>query len=369
MSLPACDVALCYGTRPQVIKASVLKTELARRCQLLTIDTGQHYDYSLQALHYEQLAIAPPDLFLEVGSGTHADQTAAVLSRVEKVLLERRPRAVVVIGGSNSTLGSALAAAKLRIPVVHVEAGLRSRDDGLAEEINRRMVTAIAKVLCTPGPTATRRVRAERPDAIVVETGDVAFDALLKQAGHLPDPAGLLPSGIEQPYVFATLHRAELTDQPELLYEVLAALNQLHRPVIVPVHPRTFDTLESAGSRLRELKALHFMEAVGYRDSLALIRSADIVVTDSGGVQREAYWLGVPCVTVRSETEWEELVACGANRLVPPTAFARLPAVVAEQRERWSGPERWANDAYGTGHAARAVAAAATGLVAGSAGH
>jgi UDP-N-acetylglucosamine 2-epimerase len=366
--LPQCDVALCYGTRPQVIKASVLKTELARRCRVLTVDTGQHYDYTLQAVHYEQLAIAPPDLFLEVGSGTHADQTAGIMTRVEKVLMERRPRAVVVIGDTNSTLGSALAAAKLRIPVVHVEAGLRAKDSMMAEELNRRAVDAIAKVLCTPSAAATRRVRAERPDAIVVETGDVAFDVLLKQAGHLPDPTGLLPSGVTSPYLFATLHRAELTDNPELLFDVLAALNQLERPVIVPVHPRTFQILENAGERLRTMASLRFMEAVGYRDSLALIRGAEMVITDSGGVQREAYWLGVPCVTMRNETEWEELLACGANRLVPPSAAARLPAVVAEQRARWGGSERWANDAYGTGHAARAVAAAATGLVAGSAG-
>lgn len=367
MSLPECDVALCYGTRPQVIKASVLKTELARRCRVLTVDTGQHYDYTLQALHYEQLAVAPPDLFLEVGSGSHAEQTAGIMIRVEAVLNERRPRAVVVIGGTNSTLGSALAAAKLRIPVVHVEAGLRARDSMLAEEINRRVVDSVSKVLCTSSASATRRVRAERPDAIVVETGDVAFDVLLKQAGHLPDPAGLLPSGVSQPYVFVTLHRAELAQTPELLFEVLEALNQLERPVIVPVHPRTFQILENAGERLRPLTSLYFMEAVGYRDSLALIRGAEIVVTDSGGVQREAYWLGVPCVTIRDETEWEELLVCGANRLVPPTASARLPGVVAEQLARWNGTERWANDAYGTGHAARAVAAAATGLVAGSA--
>ncbi len=367
MAPSTCDVALCYGTRPQVIKASAIRAELSRRCQVLTVDTGQHYDYTLQAVHYEQLAIAPPDLFLEVGSGSHAEQTAAVLTRVETVLAERRPRAVVVIGGANSTLGSALAAAKLRIPVVHVEAGLRTRDDGLPEEVNRRAVTAVAKVLCTPSASATRRVRAERPDAIVVETGDVAFDVLLKQAGHLPDPAGLLPAGVASPYVFATLHRPELTDNRDLLFEVLVSLNQLGRPVIIPVHPRTFETLENAGSELRRLTSLHFMEAVGYRDSLALIRSAESVVTDSGGVQREAYWFGVPCVTVRSETEWEELVACGANRLVPPAESERLPRVVAEQLQRWGGSERWTNDAYGTGHAARSVAAAATGLVAGAA--
>ncbi len=365
----SCDVALCYGTRPQVIKASVLRTELARRCRVLAVDTGQHYDYTLQAVHYEQLAIAPPDLFLEVGSGSHAEQTAAVMTRVEAVLQENRPRAVLVIGDTNSTLGSALAAAKLRIPVVHVEAGLRARDSMMAEEINRRAVDSIAKVLCTPSAASTRRVRAERPDAIVVETGDVAFDVLLRQAAHLPSPLGLLPNGVTEPYFFATLHRAELTEQPEQLLEVLGALNRLDRQVIVPVHPRTRQILEGAGERLNEFTSLIFIAAVGYRDSLALIRGATVVITDSGGVQREAYWLGVPCVTVRDETEWEELLACGANRLVPPSASARLGQVVAEQLARWSGTERWANDAYGTGHAARAVAAATTGLVDGSSGN
>ncbi len=367
MTRSTCDVALCYGTRPQVIKASVIRAELARRCNVLAVDTGQHYDYTLQSVHYEQLAVAPPDLFLEVGSGSHAEQTAAVMTRVAGVLAERRPGAVVVIGDTNSTLGSALAAVKLRIPLIHVEAGLRARDSMMAEEINRRAVDAVAKVLCTPSATATRRVRGERPDAIVVETGDVAFDVLLKQAAHLPSPAGLLPAGVQPPYAFATLHRAELTDNREQLFAVLAALNELDLQVILPVHPRTFEILENAGAELRQLKHLHFMEALGYRDSLALIRGAAVVVTDSGGVQREAYWFGVPCVTVRNETEWEELVECGANRVLPPASAERLPQVVAEQRQRWGGNERWTNDAYGTGHAARSVAAAATGLLAGSA--
>ena len=367
MSSSPCDVALCYGTRPQVIKASALRAELSRRCRVLAVDTGQHYDYTLQAVHYEQLAISPPDLFLEVGSGSHAEQTAAVMLRVEAVLQDRRPRAVVVIGDTNSTLGSALAAAKLRIPVIHVEAGLRARDSMMAEEINRRAVDSFAKVLCTPSAAATRRVREQRPDAIVVETGDVAFDVLLRQAAHLPSPVGLLPTGVAPPYCFATLHRAELTDQPDQLLQVLRALNRLERPVILPVHPRTRQILEQFADQLTELSCLVFIEAVGYRDSLALIRGAEIVVTDSGGVQREAYWLGVPCVTVRVETEWEEVVACGANKLVAPSAATgRLTAAVAEQLNRWSGPERWANDAYGTGHAARAIAAATTGLVDGS---
>jgi UDP-N-acetylglucosamine 2-epimerase len=187
-------IALCYGTRPQVIKASVLRRRFEAGYEVLAMDTGQHYDYELNALLYEQLGVRAPDAILEVGSAGHADQTAAVLVRAEKVLQDFRPRAVVVIGDTNSTLGCALAAAKLRIPVVHVEAGLRADDALMPEEINRRVVDAIAHVLCTPSARATRRCQAERQDAAVVETGDVAYDVLLAHADRLPVPPAMARS-------------------------------------------------------------------------------------------------------------------------------------------------------------------------------
>ncbi|HXI21452.1 MAG TPA: UDP-N-acetylglucosamine 2-epimerase, partial [Gemmatimonadales bacterium] len=195
-------IALCYGTRPQVIKASVLRPALARHGQVLAVDTGQHYDHALNALLYEQLEAAPPDLFLEVGSGSHAEQTALVLTRSEAVLREARPRMVVVIGDTNSTLGVALAAAKLRTPVAHVEAGLRVRDALMAEELNRRAVDAMAALLCTPSSAATRRMQAEHPDARVIQTGDVARDVLLHARGRLPVPAAVVP-GLPPVYLFA----------------------------------------------------------------------------------------------------------------------------------------------------------------------
>jgi len=365
--MTSCDVALCYETRPQVIEASVLRTELARRCTVLAIDAGLKLEYTLQAFNYEQLSVVPPDLFLEVGPGSAAEQTAAVLLRLEAVLRERQPRAVVVMGDTNATLGFALAAASLRIPVVHVQAGLRARDAGIPEEVNRRAVDAISRVLCTPSASATRRVRAERPDAIVVETGDIAFDAVLGQSGHLPDPVRLLPAGCQAPYILAILHRAELTQDPAVLLGVVAALGRLERHVLLPVHPRTRQILESLGNRLPPNGLVHLVASPGYRDSLALIRGAELVISDAGGVERKAYWLGVPGVTLRDETEWEEVAACGATKLLSPGAADRLPAAVREQLARWSGGERWPNDAYGAGHAARAVAAATTGLLAGTA--
>jgi UDP-GlcNAc3NAcA epimerase len=365
--MTSCDVVLCYETRPQVIEASVLRTELARHCAVVAIDTGLQLEYTLQAFNYEQLAVVPPDLFLEVGPGTATEQTAGVMLRTDAVLKERQPRAVVVMGDTHSTLGAALAAARLRIPVVHVQAGLRARDATLPEEVNRRAVDAIARVLCTPSETATRRVRAERPDAIVVETGDIAFDAVLGQSGHLPDAAKLLPAGCQPPYVLAILHRAELTQDPAVLLGVVAALGRLGQHVLLPVHPRTRQILESASNRLPPTSMVHLVPSPGYRDSLALIRGAALVVTDAGGVERKSYWLGVPGVTLRDETEWEEVIACGASRLHRPGAADRLPAAISEQLARWSSGERWANDAYGTGRAARAVAAATTGLLAGTA--
>ncbi|HET8649350.1 MAG TPA: UDP-N-acetylglucosamine 2-epimerase, partial [Gemmatimonadales bacterium] len=240
-------VALCYGTRPQVIKASVLRRTLAALGPVLAIDTGQHYDYALNALLYEQLGVAQPDLCLEVGSASHAEQTAAILTRAEPVFAKRRPAVVVVIGDTNSTLGCALAAAKLRIPVVHVEAGLRARDAGMAEEINRRVVDTVAVLLCTPSAEATGRMRAEHPEATTVETGDVAYDVLRSQLDHLPDVSGLTSKHAGTGYLFSTLHRAELTDNPAVLAGVLRSIAQLPLPTILALHPRTRAVLDREG--------------------------------------------------------------------------------------------------------------------------
>ena len=359
-----CDIALCYGTRPQVIKASVLRRELARLGTVLAVDTGQHYDYELNALLYAQLGVRPADVLLEVGSAGHAEQTAAILVRAERVLAERRPRAVVVIGDTNSTVGCALAAAKLRIPVVHVEAGLRAADQLMAEELNRRVVDAIAQVLCTPSARATGRVRAERCDAMVAQTGDVARDVLVQSESRLPAPADAAPIG-DGAYCYATLHRAELTAHPERLVSVLDALAGLGPPVVLPLHPRTRAVLDAHAPPSRWDGRLTLLPPVGYLESLALTRAAEVVVTDSGGVQREAYWFGVPCVTLRTETEWLETVELGANITVAPDdARDGLPGAVEQHRARWQRSAGWNRDAYGTGDAATRVAHAVAALIA-----
>lgn len=349
-------VMLCYGTRPQVIKASVVRRALGREFKVLAIDSGQHYDYELNGLLYRELDVPPPEYYLEVGSGSHAEQTAAILTRTEHLINDARPAAVIVIGDTNSTLGAALAAAKCRVPVVHVEAGLRAADGLMAEELNRRVVDACARVLCTPCASATDRVRREHPDAMVVETGDVARDVLL---AALPK----VPSSVDtpaEPYVYATLHRAELTDDLALLKTVLATLAALTMPVVLAVHPRTAARMAGLDRMRRFGDGLQVRRAVGYLESLALIQQASAVVTDSGGVQREAYWLGVPCLTLRCETEWVETVEAGANRIVPPRAHAQLAGAVREAVER---PRTWDRDAYGTGGTGERIADAVGGLL------
>jgi UDP-GlcNAc3NAcA epimerase len=352
-------IALCYGTRPQVIKASVLRRECSRRWPLVAIDTGQHYDFALNQLLYDQLGVAPPDHFLEVGSASHAVQTATILTRMEGLIEQVKPAGMIVIGDTNSTLGCALAASKAGVPVCHVEAGLRARDARMPEEINRRLVDAIATLLCAPGPGSQSRLMKERADATIVNTGDVALDVMRISERSLPSLDGILPSGFPPRFAFATLHRAELTGDPERLVRVLHSLGQLGLPVLLALHPRTRAVLAQAGENRTRIGEMTVIEPVGYLESLALTRSAALVVTDSGGIQREAYWMGVPCLTLREETEWTETVDLGANRLVPPAAVeAELARAAAEQMNRWKNGNRWNRSEYGDGHAVISIVAA-----------
>ncbi len=352
-------LALLYGTRPQVIKASVLVEALAAEWDVLSVDTGQHYDYELNALLYSQLGVRTPRACLDVGSGEHAVQTAHVLTRAAEVLSAAaaagaRPRAAVVVGDTNSTLGAALAAAKLRIPVVHVEAGLRCGDLLMAEEINRRAVDAVSAVLCPPSASSEATLRREHAAGAVVRTGDVARDVLLRTLPRVRPAAegDGWPLPPAAPFVFATLHRAELVDDPARLAGTLAALGGLGLPVVLAAHPRTRAALAAAGAE--PPAGVHVVPPLGYFETLAAVRDAAAVVTDSGGVQREAYWLGTPCVTVRGETEWVETVALGANRLVAPVAAPdALAGAVAAQLAAGAGG--WDRDALGYGDAAERV--------------
>ena len=348
-------IALFFGTRPQIIKASVVRDALAAVGAVIAVDTGQHYDYEMHQVHYDQLGVRPPDAFLNVGSGSHGVQTAAILTACEAWLEAHRPRIAVVIGDTNTTLACALAAAKARVPVAHVEAGLRAADRLMAEEINRRVVDAVAQWLFAPCARVAAVLRGEHPDAVVADVGDVAYDVLQRSLPMAPVPESVpgYDPAWQGRFVFATLHRAELVDVPERLAAVVNGLNRSPLPVLLAAHPRTAAALDRAAVRLAP--TVHRIEPVGYLESLSLVQRAAVVVTDSGGLQREAYWLGRPCLTVRGETEWVETVECGANLLVRPEDAGRLAAEIAAASTR---SVRWDRAAYGDGRAAERVAAA-----------
>jgi len=349
MMIDTDPIALFFGTRPQVIKASVLREALGSVGPVVVVDTGQHYDYELHQVHYDQLGVGPPDAYLGVGSGSHGQQTATILAAAAGWIREHRPRMAVVIGDTNSTLACALAAAKERVPVAHVEAGLRATDLLMAEEINRRCVDAIASFLFAPSRRAEETLRRERVDGDIHRVGDVAYDVLKRALRRAP-----VSPLVDGEYVYATLHRAELVDEPLLLRKVVAALDALPLPVLFAAHPRTTEALRRATCTPTE--RVRMSEPLGYLDSVAALRGASAVVTDSGGIQREAYWLGIPCVTVRAETEWIETVECGANRLVSPKAPQGHLSDAVTDALTTRGCE-WDVTHYGDGRAAERVAA------------
>jgi UDP-GlcNAc3NAcA epimerase len=349
-------IAICFGTRPQTIKASVLVPALRERFPVVAIDTGQHYDYEVNALLFEQLHVSPPDVCLEVGSADHATQTARILERAAELFARLAPRAVVVIGDTNSTLGGALAAAKMRIPVVHVEAGVRAKDALLAEEINRRAVDVMSAVLCAPTARAASRLHAEQVPGRTCVTGDVAYDVLRRHLARAvaPGAAGEWPLAPNEPFLLSTFHRAELTGQPAVLVAVLDALARSGLPVVLAAHPRLRAVLDA--TTYRPPSHVHVVPPLGYFETIGAVCAASAVVTDSGGLQREAYWLETPCVTVRDETEWEETIELGANVLVPPDQAERLAATARTAVERKSRGQGWDTTAYGDGSAAGKIA-------------
>lgn len=354
------QIALCYGTRPQVIKAARLLPALQQHWGVLTVDTGQHYDFALNAGLYQDLEVPPPDLFLDVGPAHPVEQTARMSAACTQALMVHRPEVVVVIGDTNSTLACGLAASQLGISLVHVEAGLRSGDLAMAEERNRRTVDALADLLCAPSAQAMATLAAEGRGDKSVLTGDVSRDVLEAALGKVAHrEAAPLPAS---PYVLATLHRAELVDDAPTLQAAMEALGRCSCPVLFPAHPRTRAMLEQTRLIDRLPGNVRLSPPLGYLDNVLAIRRAAVVVTDSGGVQREAFWLGIPCVTVRKETEWPETTRAGANRLVAPTSMLdTLPGLVRQLVE--SPPPAWDASAYGSGDSGGRIATAITAML------
>jgi len=316
------------GTRPQLIKAAALSPVLRARHEEILVDTGQHYDDELAGTFYRELGLAAPDHELGVGGGTQAEQTAAMLAGLEPILIDRSPDAVLVYGDTNSTLAGALTAAKLRLPIAHVEAGLRSFDRRMPEEINRVVADHLSRWLFAPTPTAVDNLAAEGIDTGVVLVGDLMQDLAARVGREVASESALSVVGSRlgpfapgldlQPgrYLFATVHRAE-NREPEALRAwtaLLARVASPERPVILAIHPGTRRALEEAG--IAPGPDVRVIDPAGYRTSLTLQLHAAAVLTDSGGVQREAAWLRVPCLVLRGTTEWVEAVAESDGRMV-----------------------------------------------------
>ncbi|MBL8056227.1 MAG: UDP-N-acetylglucosamine 2-epimerase (non-hydrolyzing) [Anaerolineales bacterium] len=304
------------GARPEFVQGAPVSRALRERGHHeVLVHTGQHYDYKMSQTFFDELGIPAPDHNLEVGSGAQGRQTGEMLGRLEAVLLQERPDAVIVRGDTNSTVAGALAAAKLHLPIAHVEAGERSFDRHMPEEINRVITDSISDLFFCVSQTAVRQLAAEGIGEGVFWTGDVMLDANLhnrpiaRRHSDILARLGLTAQG----YALATVHRAANTDDPARLANIVAALNRAPEPVIFPVHPRTRQALGRLGAAFAE--HVRLIEPVGYFDMMVLEEHARLIATDSGGVQREAYFFGVPCLTLRDETEWTETVTAGWNVL------------------------------------------------------
>jgi UDP-GlcNAc3NAcA epimerase len=307
-------VVAVVGARPQFVKLSPFAKAAEGRLRVSIVHTGQHYDSELSAVFFEQLSLPPADFNLGVGSGTHGAQTAAMLSGIEQVLMETMPMATIVFGDTNSTLAGSLASAKLGVPVAHIEAGLRSWNRGMPEEINRVLTDHVSTWLFAPSRSAAANLHHEGVRDGVHVVGDVMYDAVLQHAavagGQVPELSAL--DG--EDYYLATVHRAENTDDPRRLQALLTALGGLSLPVVLPLHPRTEARISAYELDVPE--GVLLIAPLGYFDMLRVLRESRCVITDSGGVQKEAFYLRRPCVTVRQETEWPETVTAGWNAVV-----------------------------------------------------
>jgi len=331
------------GARPQFIKAAPVSKALcvAGHTEFL-VHTGQHYDYGMSQVFFDELCIPQPDVNLEIGSGAHGQQTGQMLMQIEAVIQAQKPDCVLVYGDTNSTLAGALAAVKLHVPVAHVEAGLRSFNRTMPEEHNRVLTDHCADLLFCPTQTAVNLLAKEGITGGVHLVGDTMYDAVLQFVELARRQSTILEKLNLEPkrYVLATVHRPYNTDEPENLRAILAAFAELDEPVIFPVHPRThkkIDELDFVTRRTQRAPAetgaqLAFIDPVGYLDMLVLEQNARLILTDSGGIQKEAFFFGVPCVTLRPETEWVETVETGWNVLV---GADQTKIVAAATRQQW----------------------------------
>jgi len=371
------NLAAIIGARPQFIKAKPVTDELKQfnAIKSIVIHTGQHYDYEMSKLFFDELDIPAPDYHLKVGSGEHGLQTGKMLIRIEKVLQKEKPDLVLVFGDTNSTLAGALAAAKLHIPVAHIEAGMRSFNKDMPEEINRILTNHIADYLFCSTETAVNNLKNEgfkniinngklikasfhqspiitHQLPIVVNVGDVMYDIWLssikiaKEESRILQTLGLKPKS----YYLVTIHRPRNTDNYNTLKDILEALNELDFPVVFPIHPRTKERMKRYSNiTVEQFDNILSIEPAGYLDMLVLEKNARKILTDSGGVQKEAYFSQVPCITLREETEWVETVKSGWNVLVGSDKKKIIEAT------NYSIPTKDTNTFFGDGKSSKRI--------------
>jgi UDP-N-acetylglucosamine 2-epimerase (non-hydrolysing) len=352
---------ICHvvGARPNLMKAApVIRALSTYPVEQIVVHTGQHYDFNMSEVFFNQLGMKKPDINLQVGSGTHAQQTAQIMSRFEPVLLETKPDLVVVYGDVNSTVAAALVCSKVLVRIAHVEAGLRSLDRTMPEEINRLLTDQLCDLLFTPSEDGNRNlyregIRSER----VFFVGNVMIDTLVRM---LPESDGFLPADLPRKYALVTLHRPSNVDGLDWLAELISSLEGASQELvfIFPVHPRTRQKMSELGIKPNGKGRIRFLDPLPYLEFLALQKQAAVVITDSGGVQEETTYLGVPCLTVRENTERPVTVSMGTNILVgrsAPRLIQEIGRVLERPRKRGDIPPLW------DGHAAERIASVIVG--------
>lgn len=317
-------ICITLGTRPEIIRlASIInKIRLDKDVEVEVVYTGQHYDYLMNDIFFKELRIAPPDVDLKIGSGSHGEQTAKIMIAVERYFIKKRPDMIVVFGDTNSSLAVSLVAVKMKIPLTHIEAGGREWEMDIPEEVNRRVIDHIANLLIACSATFVKNLKSENVLGKIYNCGDPLYDTFNVFKNKKPNKT-LNEFGLEKKkFIFLTMHRDKNVDDIETLNQVMKALVNTKLPVIFPVHPRTKKQIKNIKIEKEKLKDIYFLDPFDYQTTIYFMKNAKLVITDSGGLQKEAFWCHTPCITLRDHTSWVETITLGGNFMTKATEKA-----------------------------------------------